>query len=37
MPSLIFMHFWGIGTPGQIGETLRQALAHAKTQQAKTH
>ncbi len=37
MPSLIFMHFWAIGTPGQIGETLRQALAQAKTQQAKTH
>ena len=37
MPSLIFMHFWGVGTPGQIGEALRQALAQAKTQHAKTH
>lgn len=36
MPSPIFMHFWGIGAPGQIGETLKHALAQAKTQQAKT-
>lgn len=37
MPSLIFMHFWGVGAPGPIGETLKHALAQAKTQQAKTH
>jgi hypothetical protein len=35
MPSLIFMHFWGVGTPSQVGDALRQALAQAKTQHAK--
>jgi hypothetical protein len=31
MPPLVFMHFWGTGEPAQVGETLKQALAHAKT------
>ncbi len=30
-PPLVFMHFWGTGEPAQIGETLKQALARAKT------
>jgi hypothetical protein len=28
MPALYFVHFWGIGDPARIGETLRQALTH---------
>lgn len=31
MPALYFMHFWGTGDPAQIGQTLRNALAHVRT------
>jgi hypothetical protein len=30
-PSLVFMHFWAVGGPAQVGAALRQALARAKT------
>lgn len=30
-PALYFMHFWGTGDPAQIGQTLRNALAHVRT------
>ncbi len=32
-PALVFMHFWAVGEPVQIGEALRQALAQARTRQ----
>jgi hypothetical protein len=30
-PSLIFMHFWATGEPGQVGAALGRALARART------
>jgi hypothetical protein len=30
-PRLFFMHFWGVGSPGKIGEGLKAALAKVAT------
>lgn len=30
-PRLFFMHFWGVGTPGKIGEGLKAALSKVAT------